>query len=390
MTSINSTADHQLTYSILMQFLHDLQNLPFFLGSFVIVLSVIVFIHEFGHYYVAKLCGVKIEVFSIGFGKEIFGWNDRSGTRWKVSWLPLGGYVKMFGDADPSSQTDTEKVVKMTKAEKAQAFFSKPLKAKAAIVVAGPLANFLLAIVILTGFYTVYGKSVTTNEIMNVVENSAAEKAGLRPGDKVLSINGAETKNFQAIQRIVSINTGTEIDLLIERDHTQQHIYATPEMIESKDMFGNKITLPRLGITSGKHSQESFSLPGAAVEATADTYHISVSTLKAIGQMISGQRDLKDITGPIGIAKYSGQAAQKGFKVLLWFMAVISINLGLINLFPIPVLDGGHLLYYIIEAVKGKPVADKWQQFGFKLGFALIITLAAFAIVNDLIKLFAE
>ena len=370
-----------------MELLHHLQNSAFFIGSFIVVLSVIVFVHEFGHYYVAKLGGVKIETFSIGFGKEIFGWNDKHGTRWKVSWLPLGGYVKMFGDMGAASTPDIEKLKKMDKSAKQCAFPFKPLWLKAAIVAAGPLTNFVFAIIILTGLYMVHGKTVSSAEIANVAEGSAAAEAGLLPGDVITSINGNRVASFSDIQRNVAIGTGKPFRIIFMRDDVEMRIDVTPQMIETKDNFGNDITMPRLGIASGKADYQRFGLFGAFIEANVDTYVITASTLKVIGQMIIGDRTPRDISGPIGIAKYSGQAAERGFSVLLWFMAAISINLGLINLFPIPLLDGGHLLYYAIEAIKGKPVAEKWQNFGFRLGFGIVIAFAAFAIINDIVKL---
>jgi regulator of sigma E protease len=353
-------------------------------ASFIVILSVIVFIHEFGHYYIAKISGVKIEVFSIGFGKELFGWNDKSGTRWKISILPFGGYVKMFGDIDPASAPDSEKIKGFTKAEKKIAFHTKPLYIKAAIVVAGPIANFILAIAIMTFMFSYYGKPTTLPIVNTVLENSAAYEAGLQAGDVVLDMDGEKVSSFIDIQRIVSINTGTPIITNIQRGPNTMTISITPKITTRQDMFGNDIKASFLGISSTTISYEKLGVAQSIVSSTIETYNISKGTLKAMGQMIRGERSVREISGPIGIAKYSGQSAEKGIGTVLWFITILSINLGLINLFPIPVLDGGHLLYYAVEAVRGKPMADKIQQWGFKIGIALVVTLAIFAVFNDI------
>lgn len=367
----------------LTQFLH-------YTASFIIVLSVIVFIHEYGHYIVAKLSGIKIEVFSIGFGKELVGWNDKSGTRWKISLLPLGGYVKMFGDIDPASAPDTEKINHFTEEERKIAFHTKPLGIKAAVVAAGPIANFLLAIVLMTFFFSFLGKPTNNAQINVVMAGSAAEAAGLKDGDLITHLDGITVKTFTDVQRMVALNTGTPIAITFQREGVEATITVTPTMHERQDIFGNTVKSPMLGISSTSITYEKLNVPNAFTAAIVETYNISASTLTAIGQMLIGQRSPKEISGPIGIAKYSGQSAEKGIETLLWFITVLSINLGLINLFPIPVLDGGHLLYYAVEAIRGKPMADRIQQIGFKIGIALVATLAIFAIINDLrnLKLF--
>lgn len=362
-------------------------NLLYYFFAFVVILTIIVFIHEFGHYSVAKLSGVKIETFSIGFGKEIFGWNDRSGTRWKICWLPFGGYVKMFGDINAASIPDKNQLTQLTEAEKAQAFHTKPLRIKAAIVAAGPLANFLLAILILTFFYSYYGKPATSTQISQVMAHSAAEEAGIRPGDIILSLDDKEVKQFDDVKRIIALNTGKAVTIEVLRDDETITFSLTPKFANRTDIFGNDVQLPLLGIQSNVTSLETLGIGGALFAAISETYYISSATLKAIGQMITGQRSTKEISGPIGIAKYSGQSLQAGITTVLWFIVIISINLGLINLFPIPVLDGGHLMYYAIEAIRGKPLADRYQEYGFKFGMLLILLFAAFAIFNDINKL---
>lgn len=357
------------------------------LFSFILVLSLLVFVHEYGHYIVAKISGVKITTFSIGFGKEIIGWNDKSGTRWKISWLPLGGYVKMFGDSSAASTTDNEFVESLSKKERSEAFVDKPLWIKMLVVAAGPAANFLFAIVILTGFLYSYGKIETTTQINGIVAQSAAEKSGFLVDDIIIEVDGRSIETFSELQTIISLNTGNSMDVIVDRGGQNVSLSVTPEMKEREDIFGNKIMLPMLGISSNSTKITELSLGESFVESFPQTYQIAASTLKAIGQMVTGQRSIEEISGPIGIAKYSSQSVEKGLRVTLWFMVLLSINLGLINLLPIPLLDGGHLLYYTVEAVTGKPIADKIQSFGYKIGFAIIASLAVFAIVNDIIKM---
>jgi regulator of sigma E protease len=351
---------------------------------FVIILSIIVFIHEFGHYYIAKISGVKIDVFAIGFGPEIFGWNDKSGTRWKVCYIPMGGYVKMHGDINPASMPDEEKMKEMSPEEKKVAFHYKSLPTKAAIVFAGPLANFLLAIAILIFFFSYYGKPIVTTEISDVTENSAAAEAGLVAGDVINAIDGSKVKEFADIQRVIALNTGTPVEVEYTHEGEARKASVMPKITVRTDIFGNEVKGALLGIRANVVSYNKLNAGSAAIEAVKETYNLSVGTLTAIWQMITGQRSAREISGPIGIAKYSGQSAEKGLPTVLWFMAIISINLGLVNLFPIPALDGGHLLYYAIEALRGEPMAEKFQQWGFRFGIAIVGTLAVFAIFNDI------
>lgn len=357
-----------------------------YLGSFAFVLLVIVFIHEYGHYKVAKSFGVKIEIFSIGFGKELFGWNDASGTRWKVCAVPLGGYVKMFGDINPASAPDKEKVKKLTKAEKKIAFQTQSLWKKALIVAAGPFANFILAFVLLSGIFYIDGKPYALPVISEVVADSAADRAGLQPDDYIHKIDGNTVSSFGDIQRIIALNTGTSVTLSITRNDSPLDINVTPDLLEQEDIFGNKMIRPLLGIRSLEHSIESLTLLQSFTTATTEVYNIASATLTGVKQMILGTRSVKEISGPIGIAKYSGEAAKNGIESLLMLIIIISVNLGLVNLFPIPVLDGGHLLYYAIETIQGKPLAEKFQEWGLRLGIFLIAILTIFAIVNDIRK----
>lgn len=356
--------------------------------SFFLILSVIVFIHEFGHYIVAKWCGVKIEAFSIGFGKELFGWNDRSGTRWKFSLVPMGGYVKMYGDSGAASTPDNEKAAGMTEAEKAMSFHHKPLWKKALVVAAGPAFNFMLTIGILTAMLMSYGLPSATPLVNKVMEDSAAEEADFRPGDLILSVNGTEVETFTDIARLVSINTGTPITIVLERDGEELSKTVTPRMREVEDALGNKVMLPTVGLQSQEHTVREMNILAALGEAVERTYDICAMTLTAVGQIFAGERDASELKGPVGIAKMSGQATGISFPTVLWFIAMLSANLGLVNLFPIPLLDGGHLMYYAIEAGTGRPLAEKFQEYGFRLGFALIACLMAFTIFNDIRTIF--
>lgn len=359
-----------------------------YVGAFLLIISVIVFIHEFGHYLVARLCGVRVEEFSIGFGKELIGWNDSHGTRWKVSLLPIGGYVKMFGDADPSSSPDKEKLSHLTEEEKKVAFQHKTLLQKAAVVAAGPAANFILAILILTGFFMFIGLPKTLPVVGDIMAGSAAEAAGMKVGDRILTLDGKEVERFADIQRVMRLHKVGNVETVIDRSGQQLTLSVTPKIQETKDVFGNAVNVALLGVTSGKVEYEKLSLPAAMAASVVESYRMCEDTLKALGQMISGTRSVQELGGPIKIAKYSGQSAQQGFTAVLWFMAVLSINLGLINLFPIPMLDGGHLLFYSVEALQGRPLAEKLQDYAFKFGFVLLISLMAFTTVNDIVQLF--
>lgn len=355
--------------------------------AFIFVISIIVFIHEFGHYIVAKVSGVRIETFSIGFGREIFGLNDKSGTRWKVCWIPAGGYVKMFGDIGPSSAPDKKKLKKLTKKETAVAFHTKPLWIKSAIVSAGPIANFLLAIVLITGVYYIDGKPSTLPVASEIMPGSAAMEAGILPGDIIEQMDGVPMESFADIQRYVGLNTGDPIHVKLKRGNGNLVTLVTPKFHTRKDIFGDDAKIPLIGIRSQVQSIDKLDFFPALGEATIETYNIAASTFTAIGQMVTGSRDPTQISGPIGIAKYSGQSARKGPSTVLWFIVVLSVNLGLINLFPIPALDGGHLLYYAIEALKGEPLADKYQEFGLKIGIGFILVLVVLALINDILKL---
>lgn len=357
--------------------------------SFILILSVIVFVHEFGHYFVAKLCGVKIETFSIGFGKELFGINDRSGTRWKFSLLPFGGYVKMYGDQGAASTPDNDSLDQMSESEKAVSFHYKPLWQKALVVFAGPAANFILTIGIMTWFLYSTGVASTEPIIGEIMEDTPAQEAGLLAGDRIVKVDGKEVKAFGDIPNLIATNLGEPVLLDILRDGEALQLSITPISYEDVDALGNKVTRPLIGFRSQQMTVQDLSFPQAVWRATERTYDLCAISLKFLGQMITGQRSTEELKGPIGIAKLSGQVTQTGdtisetTRMILWFIAMLSANLGLINLLPIPMLDGGHLVYYAIEGARGKPMAQKFQEFGFRIGFAIIATLMAFTLYND-------
>lgn len=352
--------------------------------SFVIILSVIVSIHEFGHYLAARLCGVRVEQFSIGFGREIFGFNDAHGTRWKFSLLPLGGYVKMFGDETEASTPDAQKLEDMSAEDKAVSFHYKPLYQKAIIVSAGPIANFVLTIAIFTWAIFTTGLAVTEPVIGEIMEGTPAQTSGLQSGDRVLSIDKTKVKTFSDIPRLIATNIGTEVRLKIQRGDEVFTLPMTPMMREEVDAFGNKITRPLLGFVSLKLNYKDMGLLPALGAAVGQTWDITILTFEYLGQLITGQRAPDELKGPVGIAQLSGQATERGLDTVLWFIAMLSANLGLINLFPIPPLDGGHLVYYAVEGARGKPMAQKFQEWGFRAGFALLLALMAFVTINDI------
>lgn len=443
--------------------------------AFLFILTVVVFAHEMGHYLIARHNGVRVEVFSIGFGPELFGWHDRAGTRWKVSWIPFGGYVKMFGE---HSGTESEGRTTAPE-EEAVSFSTKSLAQRAAIIVGGPLANFVLAIVLLAGLFSIVGQRITPPHLSVVTPGSPAEEAGVEPGDVVVSIDGRTIDRFEQLQRIVRENPEVPLTMVVDRAGERVKLVVTPRRVEREDRFGNLHEFGELGVGPISPPDVSIVKPGspaedagirsgdvvksidgrpidsfeqlrqivrenpevplkmvvdrggesvelivtprsveregqfgkreeygelgvsggirvvfvrhdpltATVEAVRETWAITAATVRYLGQIIAGTRRADDLGGPIRIAQLSGQVAEEGLITVFWFMAVLSINLGLINLFPIPVLDGGHLLFYAIEAVLGRPLGPRAQEYGFRIGLALVFTLMVFVTWNDLVHL---
>ncbi|MFA4994502.1 MAG: RIP metalloprotease RseP [Bdellovibrionales bacterium] len=353
---------------------------------FIVVISAVVFVHEFGHYLVARLCGIRVESFSIGFGRKLFGWTDKSGTAWQVAWLPLGGYVKMFGDADAASTPD-EKVKTMTEAEKSVAFYHQKVGKRMAVVAAGPVSNYIFAILVLAVLFIFQGQPFSPPMVGALQENGVAAQAGVLAGDKVTSIDGKEISRFEDIKRLIGMNSGAPVSMVVERAGKLQTLSLTPEITVQKDRFGGEHRMGRIGIVSDKVEHIKRQPLEALRYATLETWNMSVDTLKAVGQIVTGVRGSEELGGPIRIAEMSGDIAQDGLWAMLWFIAILSINLGLINLFPVPLLDGGHLLFFSLEKLMGRPLGEKTQEAGMRVGFVLVVSLMLFATWNDLVHL---
>lgn len=441
--------------------------------TFLAVLGILVFVHEWGHYIVARLCGVRVEVFSVGFGKELFGWTAKSGTRWKISLFPLGGYVKMFGDMDPASAGHTEEIEDseghkrhMTDDERKVAFFAKPVWKRALIVFAGPGINFLFAILILAALYVGIGRPVTPPQVTGIEVGSVADKAGIMPHDVIKSIDGVDIVSFDEVRRTVLLRMNQELNFEIERDGKTLNIPVTPDKITEADRFGfvhergylgvigpaNGVDLSRIGAVNGVETDGDLVKAHALVEkglgqpmvirtaidtrstdirilppkelndhvfkpddplynalilgvrpqgeivsygpiqalgaAASETYTISKETLNAVWQMVTGVRSAKELGGVIRIGAMAGDMAERGIISVVLFTALLSINLGLINLFPIPMLDGGHLLFYGVEAVRGKPISEQVQEYAFRFGLVILVSLMVFSNLNDVLQMF--
>jgi len=383
--------------------LDGLGSISGYLIPFVFVLTIVVFFHELGHFLIARLCGVRILVFSIGFGPELCGFNDRYGTRWKISAIPLGGYVKFFGDENAASVPDTAAAVAMSPSERSESFVYQKLLNRAAIVAAGPIANFLLAIVIFAGIFTLYGKSSTSPRVDGVQADSAAAAAGFMPGDVVLSIDGHKVATFADMQRIISISAGQTLEIVVDRGGVQKTLKATPALKEIKDNFGNLHRIGVLGISrsmagADHQLQRVDPLTGISL-GIEESWFIIDRTLAYIGGVVVGRESADQVGGPARIAQVAGQVWQGGLSSggagaatvgLLNLAAVLSVSIGLLNLFPVPLLDGGHLLFYGIEAIRGRPLSERAQEVGFRIGLAIVVMLMIFATFNDIIHFTAS
>jgi regulator of sigma E protease len=362
-----------------------------YIVPFLFVLSLVVFVHELGHFLVARLCGVRILVFSIGFGPEIVGFNDRHGTRWKISAIPLGGYVKFFGDENPASVPDAQNLEAMPESERELSFHFQPVFKRAAIVVAGPLANFVLAIVIFAGILGIYGKQTMSARVDSVQPNSAASAAGFHEGDLVVAINGEPIDSFTDMQRIVSDSAGETLNIKVNRDGSQILLKATPDLKEVKDNFGNVHRIGILGITRSMTPSDVKYQAVSPIQAVwmggQETWFVIDRTLTYLGGVVMGREAADQLGGPIRIAQISGQVASIGFVALIHLAAVLSVSIGLLNLFPIPLLDGGHLLFYSIEAARGRPLSERAQEVGSRIGLAIVLMLMIFATFNDIVHL---
>ena len=360
-----------------------------YLIPFLILIMIVVFIHEYGHYYFAKKYGVGVTDFSIGFGKEIFGWNDKSGTRWKLCWIPLGGYVKFFGDRNVFSQADQEKLIKQYNDEdRKKLFVLKPLYQRVLIVFGGPLANFILALLIFFSIYTFIGKDFTPAVINEVQDDSPAMIGGLKQNDIILEIDGNEVQSIMDVSKYITMSSADIIDFKVKRFSDEIILKIKPNTVLGEDNLGNKIQKRMVGIQLGAYNNEinhvKLGPVKALYHAANEVIYVSTASLKYIGSMIIGKADTSQLGGPIRIAKISGQVAEFGVLAFISMMAYISISLGLVNLFPIPMLDGGHLMFYTFEKILGRPLSQKTQEGFFRIGMILLLTLMFFTTFNDL------
>lgn len=364
-----------------------LAAIPHYGFWFLVLLTVLVFVHEYGHYIVARWCGVRVEVFSIGFGPELIGRYDKHGTRWKLSAVPLGGYVKMFGQGANLLEGEAGKA--MSEEDRKVAFDYKSVWRRMAIVAAGPIANYLFAALIFTVMFAVHGKDVAAPVIDEVVAGSAAAEAGLQAGDRIVSLNGTTIDDFNDIAEFVQLNLDQEIAIEFSRDGAVQTVNVRPTISIEKDAFGNDLRQGRLGIirAAGKSDRIELGIVQSVTEGIERVFEVSALMLKGVWQIITGVRPADEIGGALRIGYLSGEIAQIGLWSLIHFAAMLSVNLGLVNLFPIPLLDGGHLTYYGIEAARGKPLGERTQEWGFRIGIAFVLGLMLFATWNDLVFL---
>ena len=356
---------------------------------FLILITIVVFIHEYGHYFFAKKYGVGVTDFSIGFGREIFGWNDKSGTRWKICWIPLGGYVKFFGDRNVFSQAEQQELINQySEEDRKKLFILKPLYQRAIIVAAGPLANFVLAILIFIAINMTVGKDMTPAIIDEVQKDSPALASGLKKNDKIISIDNKKVESILEVSTFINTSTSETIKFVVLRDNQEISLFIKPDLVEGKDSLGNNVMKKIIGIklsVAGNDFQKIRLGPTkAAYYSVKEVWFVTVTSLSYLGNMITGSADSSQLGGPIRIAKITGQVAEHGLIPFFSIMAYISISLGLINLFPIPMLDGGHLMFYFFEKVLGRPLSQKTQEGFFRIGLFLLFSLMFFVTFNDL------
>ena len=356
---------------------------------FLILIMIVVFIHEYGHYYFAKRYGVGVTDFSIGFGREIFGWNDKSGTRWKVCWIPLGGYVKFFGDRNVFSQTEQQEIInKYSEDDRQKLFILKPLYQRALIVAAGPLANFFLAILIFTMINMFVGKDLTPALVDEVQKDSPAFVANMKKNDTIIYIDNKKVESILEVSTFINISTAETIEFVVLRNDQEISLLVKPNLVDGKDSLGNSVKKRMIGIKlssfNNEYTKQRLGPTKAIYYSVKEVWFVTTTSLNYLGKMITGSADSSQLGGPIRIAKITGQVAEYGIIPFLSIMAYISISLGLINLFPIPMLDGGHLMFYLIEKILGRPLSQKIQEGFFRIGLFLLLSLMFFVTFNDL------
>ncbi len=362
-------------------------GLLFGLAAFLFVLSIVVFVHEMGHFLVARWCSVKVSAFSLGFGPEIYGFDDKHGTRWRFAWIPLGGYVKFMDDENGASMPMRERLQNMTPEERAGSFHAKPLWQKAAVVAAGPIANFLLAIAIFAVLFMTVGAVSTAPRVDALVPGGVAERVGFKPGDLIVAINGKPIDAFHELQQKVNDNVGSQMTFTVNRAGEMVEIKAVPELSEVSDGLGGKAKMGKIGVQLSAKPQDWKHKRYGPIDAVGmgveKSYGIVRSTFAYLGNVIMGRQSADQLGGPVRIANASGKIAKMGLDQLVYFVAFISVSLGMVNLFPVPILDGGHLTFYAIEALRGKPLNEETQEMAFRVGFGLIMALMLFAFWND-------
>ncbi|HWU17888.1 MAG TPA: RIP metalloprotease RseP [Devosia sp.] len=366
-------------------------DFAFWLLSYVVpflaVLTVIVFVHEMGHYLVARWNGVAIQTFSIGFGRELIGWDDRHGTRWRISAIPLGGYVRFVGDMNAASVPDAESVANADPELAPRLFANKNVWQRIAVVVAGPVANLILTFVILYGLLVGYGRYTVPPVIGEVTVASVAEAAGLQAGDSVVSVDGYAVRSFDDFQRFIATAPERHVSIVVDRDGAQRTLDLVPEAVETQDRFGNNQRIGRIGVSRTIDEADVTLYRPGPVEAVGMTFEeirfIVQRTGAFLGDFFVGRGDVEQLGGPVKVAKVSGQVATLGIVALINLTALLSLNIGIFNLLPVPMLDGGHLLYYLVEAVRGRPLSMRVQEIGFRFGFALVLALMVFTLFND-------
>ena len=358
-----------------------------YLVPFLVVLTVIVFVHEMGHYLVARWNGVAIHTFSVGFGRELVGWNDRHGTRWRISAIPLGGYVRFVGDMNPASVPDPEAAANVDPALAPRLFVNKNVWQRIAIVAAGPLANVLLTFLILYALLLGYGRYTIPPVISEVVSGSVAEAAGFLPGDEIVAVDGYAVRGFEDFQRYVATSPERPVVVDLVRSGAQRTLTLVPEAVEIEDRFGNDQRIGRIGVSRDVEETDVTLYRPGPVEAVGMTFEeirfIVQRTAAFLGDFFVGRGDVEQLGGPVKVAKVSGEVATLGFIALINLMALLSLNIGIFNLLPVPMLDGGHLMYYFIEAARGRPLSMRIQEIGFRFGFALVLALMVFTLFND-------
>ncbi len=355
---------------------------------FLFVLTIVVFVHEMGHYLVGRWCGIGVKVFSIGFGPELVGFNDRHGTRWKLCAVPLGGYVKFVGDMNATSTPDASEMEGLTDAERKVAFHTQPIWKRAATVVAGPLFNFILTIAVFTVMFSIYGRYISEPMVAEVRPDTPAAIAGFLPGDRFVSVDGTPVETFSDVQRMVSGRAGDTLTFVVRRNGEEVTLTATPTLMEQEDALGNKIKVGILGVVNSEELGQprliTYSPLGAVAMAVEQTGYIVERTGQFMQRFVVGREDKCQLGGPVKIAKMSGQAANAGFGRLVELVALLSVGIGILNLLPIPPLDGGHLAFYGIEAIKGRPVSERAMENVYRVGMFLVLGFMAFVFWNDL------